>query len=136
MLGNTVRSATFARVATVGATGPSMCEQVGRTLGKARAVLPSQISACRCLELHLLLADVDQLLEIDWAELGRIREPVGRRGARMQDLERRARALGKAEGEAGTGVGRAVLIDGKQDLDELHRDPSLDRSRAGPGRGP
>jgi hypothetical protein len=47
ILGKTLMSATFARVATVGATGPSMVTSSEFTLGNARAVLASHASASR-----------------------------------------------------------------------------------------
>jgi hypothetical protein len=68
-------------------------------------------------------AGIDQLVEIDRAKLGCIRQAIGGRRARMQHFERRLETLSEAEGPSGAGAARSVLIDGKQNLDEPHLGP-------------
>jgi hypothetical protein len=53
-----------------------------------------------CLTLfqtRLLLADIDQLLEVEGTDLGRVREPRRRRETGMQNFKLGTAALGEVE---------------------------------------
>ena len=72
------------------------------------------------LRRHLLAADIDQVLGVERAELGRIGQPLPGRGTKMQHFEADAEFLGKGERGLAAGNGRALLIDRQKDPDKLH----------------
>ena len=95
MLGTIVRSETFARLVTASAGRASTEKELGLGLGMSARDLAEPFARLARLQRHLLPADVDQLFEIDRAELGRVRQALFRRGARVQHLKLGAEARGK-----------------------------------------
>src|SRR3972149_4164728 len=57
--------------------------EIGVRLGVASRGLGEPFPRLALLQRHLLLADIDQLLEVDGAKLSRIRQARGRRGTRL-----------------------------------------------------
>ena len=86
-------------------------EELGLGLGMTARDLAEPFARLARLQRHLLPADVDQLFEIDRAELGRIRQALFRRGARVQHLKLGVEARGKSKARRGTRIEDAVVGD-------------------------